>query len=548
MDFIEKHQRPVFYAALAVLVLLAYSNVYDNSFLYDDISIFLGNNYIKSWSHLGDIFTSSLTSGAGTDTGFYRPLQNIAYLIVHSLFGMEEIAFHALNVLLHTVNSWLILALAKKLGLRPWPAFFAALVWAAHPIHTEAVTYMSATADPLHTMFILLGLLAWEDKNPKAMCLSLLYFALGLLSKEATVVFPGLLVICLFVASRGSLPLAAYVRIWPCVLVIGAYFLIRFLVFNSVTYDFIGASFTAENNPYAASMWVRFLSFLAVVPQYFGLLLQPQGLHMDRGSVYYTNPFYPEVIGGLLILLAAVACVVAALRRPKDESLLLAGFAGAWFFAAYFPGSGILLPVNYVIIEHWMYLPSIGLFLGIAELFSKLLEHRKRLDLPVAGAAALMACISGLSTWQQNMVWDNPVSFYSNIIKYEPYAVQAHNNLGITYESIGELGKAYEEYKAAIAISEKLPSGQVIFAHTNIARLYMRRKDYVNAEKHLQATLAINPNAYAAVKKMGELYRLTNRPKEAQKYETRLQELKARGGKYIEMLGIDPMAPEVPEP
>ncbi|MDD3371931.1 MAG: hypothetical protein PHE27_08930, partial [Alphaproteobacteria bacterium] len=135
------------YYFLILCVFISYINVFDNQFLFDDDLIIVLNTWIKDWSHIGDILTGSTTNGAHIIGGFYRPLQLLLYLLMHHLGGGGTFWFHALNLSLHIANTCLVYKLGKKLGFYEEACFLAALVWGVHPIHTEAVTYMSATAD-----------------------------------------------------------------------------------------------------------------------------------------------------------------------------------------------------------------------------------------------------------------------------------------------------------------------------------------------------------------------------------------------------------------
>ena len=141
------------YLALAAAVFLAYSNTLNNPFLFDDGLLVTRNELLRSWETFGQLFTASTTEGAHIKGGFFRPLQNILYFFVYQIFGEEPVGFHLLNTALHATNAGLVYLLGKKLGFNPIACFFASLIWAVHPIHTEAITYISGTADPLYSFF-----------------------------------------------------------------------------------------------------------------------------------------------------------------------------------------------------------------------------------------------------------------------------------------------------------------------------------------------------------------------------------------------------------
>src|ERR1700722_13693237 len=145
------------YFALILAVLIFYGNIYDNALLYDDEYLIQKNQYLRSWLSISEIFTHFVTDGAHRAGLFYRPLQNLLYLIVYQIGGVALLGFYLFNVFLHATNACLVYALGRKLKFQTMAVFFTALIWALHPIHVEAVTYMSATADTLSALFCLLG-------------------------------------------------------------------------------------------------------------------------------------------------------------------------------------------------------------------------------------------------------------------------------------------------------------------------------------------------------------------------------------------------------
>jgi len=140
---------------LAVACFVVYANVYENQFLWDDEHLIEKNVLLENFD-LPEVFSSGTGDAPGRPATFYRPMQIFAYFLVSSAAGLESWAFHLLNVLLHACNAILLFLLLRRITANDTTAFIAALLWVVHPIHTEAITYMSGTADPLATLFGLL--------------------------------------------------------------------------------------------------------------------------------------------------------------------------------------------------------------------------------------------------------------------------------------------------------------------------------------------------------------------------------------------------------
>jgi hypothetical protein len=173
---------------VTVIVLISagvYANTLVNDFVYDDRSQVLENRFILDFRYLPDIFTKSAWSfqSAPVVSNYYRPMMNVIYMPSYYIFGLTSWGFHLGNILFHAGNSILVLLLARRLFAdkparlqaekltseqvcRPdavlpltstflAPPFLAALLFAVHPIHTEAVAWVAAVPELSFTLFYL---------------------------------------------------------------------------------------------------------------------------------------------------------------------------------------------------------------------------------------------------------------------------------------------------------------------------------------------------------------------------------------------------------
>ncbi|MBU6476235.1 MAG: hypothetical protein KGQ70_09735, partial [Alphaproteobacteria bacterium] len=311
-----------------------------------------------------------------------------------------------MNVALQAVAACLVYRFGRGLGLGMFSAFFAALLWGVHPLDTEAIDYISGSADPLYAIFTLAGLLSLlPDFTPRRFWKAGLFFILALGSKESAVVFPALAVFTMFFVSDDRLKPARYILTWPLWLVLAAY-----LVFLHFIYGGQGvmAAHASGNAPYVQSVAVRIFTSLATLPTYLGLMLWPHNLHMERSFLVYPGVVaFPRVWAGIVLAVAALL----QMAWGKGKRGLACTWGLLWFAAAFSPYSGIVSPINALIAEHWMYLPSIGLALGLAQTIALWLEKRKTeyLRKAVAFSAFLIVTACGAATFRQNRVWHDPV-------------------------------------------------------------------------------------------------------------------------------------------
>lgn len=497
------------FVLIAAAVLLAYGNVYGNAFLFDDEFLIEKNQFLRSITHLGDIFTTGTTAGFGGKDSFFRPLQIFLYLIVFQIFSLSAVAFHALNIGLHAINGCLMFKLGKRTRLSSGPALIASLLWALHPIHTEAVTYMSGTADPLYVLFILAGLLLWDERQVRGRIAALVCFILALLSKEAAIVFPALLTVKLYCGNEKRPKISGILgKTWE-IWAIAIFYLIARATFLDFDKSFV---FYDTPNAYTQSIWVRILTFFATLPEYLRLLLFPFGLHMERNFPVFIHFFnIPVWIG--LPLFASLPILFFLDRRGKTRNLRLPLFGILWFFAALVPLSGIIVPVNALFLEHWMYLPTIGLFLGLIAPAAAFAEKNGR-DLAIA---LVIFAIDGLGflTFQQNALWRDPVSFYNHILQYEEGSARLHNNLAMAYADEGNDSMAMQHYQKAVVLSDTYAQ-----THFNLGMLYLKYGNLDDGTLHMKRALALDKNFYHAARKLAEIYRFSGDAELATHYQT----------------------------
>lgn len=497
-------------------VLAVYSNVYGNTFLFDDEFLIQKNKFLTSLEFLPNIFSTSSTAGFGGTDSFFRPLQIFLYLLVVQLFGLSTAAFHGLNIFLHIINAGLVFMLAQRFGVPRVPAFFAALIWAVHPLHTEAVTYMSATADPLYTGFVLIGVLLW-GRAGKANIVPMACFILGLLSKETAIVFPALVCVLLFFENAERCRLKTYFQTWPCWAVAFGYLIARatFLDFDD------SYAFYQEENPYTQHIHLRVFTFLSTLVDYARLLFVPTDLHMDRIMKVPASFFMPKVLAGAGILFAWATLCLFFFRQKKEKVFLPLVLAGAWFLAAYFPHSGIVVPVNALILEHWMYLPSMGLVIGGALLLVHLPQYGQGVSRELLCTLALLAAGAfSVMTWEQNKIWQSPLTFYPHILKFETGSARVFNNLAMAYEDVGRVVEAEETYRKAIAAWDVYPQ-----THYNLGNLMLRKGETEGAVWHYQRALELNKRFDRAAHMLEQIYRAQGEVVRADEYKKILDDL-----------------------
>jgi hypothetical protein len=129
---------------VAAAALAAHGGDVRNGFVWDDEPIVVESPVTRNVSRLGEALLTP-----DEVKPYYRPLNRASYLLDHRLAGLDPRWFHLVNVLVHAASALALYAVGRRLFARCGPALLAALLLAVHPIHVEAVAFVSARNDLL---------------------------------------------------------------------------------------------------------------------------------------------------------------------------------------------------------------------------------------------------------------------------------------------------------------------------------------------------------------------------------------------------------------
>src|SRR5512145_598519 len=194
---IKQHEKwfPVLIClALAIVTIAAFWQIKECSFIaYDDEQYVTKNAYVQSGlnvSSIGQAFSADLAK----HSGHWHPLTWLSLMLDHSLFGLNPLGYHLVNLLLHILNTILLFMILRRMTRALWPSAFVAVLFAIHPLHVESVAWIVERKDVLSTFFWMLTLGAYcfyvEKREIRRYILVLLFFTLGLMSKPMLVTLP----------------------------------------------------------------------------------------------------------------------------------------------------------------------------------------------------------------------------------------------------------------------------------------------------------------------------------------------------------------------
>jgi hypothetical protein len=420
-------------ALLCVAVLAAYINAFAGSFQFDDYNVIVHNPAVHSVAAWFDSMPG------------IRPLLKLSYTL-NWIAGPGAFGFHLVNVTVHAANAALVYLLLRTL-LRPrestdFVPFLAALLFALHPVQTEAVTYICGRSTSLMVLFYLGALLAYvrgeDSSSPRGMrALSLLLFGCALLTKETAATLPlALWLVDGFDRRREPGLHAAFARhrgYW-LVLVIGLVTAAASPTYRQLLMASLSARDVADN----------LLSQINAVWYLAGQLLLPWRLNADPDLPLLTQ-WSPMLMAQAALLAALLLFGLSNLRRHA-----WAAFAVLWFFLHLLPTNSALPRLD-IANDRQLYLASMGAFLAVALALQALIAGARRRWLVNAVVGSLLLGL-GYATIQRNQTYGSEIAFWQDAAAKSPGKARVFNNLGFVYQQGGRLDEAEAAYHRALEL------------------------------------------------------------------------------------------------
>ena len=443
--WIGKH-RLVAGAVLAAVSFVVFSGSQANGFVYDDNPQILQNAFILNSQLWKQIFTGSVWSFQGGKTNFYRPMQFACYWILYRIGGPNPAVFHLLNLVLFALTAWMVYWLGRKLLRNDVVAIAGALLWALHPVHVEAVAWISALPDVAFAFLTLLAFLwflhAEQDGPKRARChaLAALAYFVALFFKEMALSFPLLLLTYWFFLGKPESWWQRALRWLPYVAATVAYLVVRHQTLGYITQG----GHIWEITPRVAGAAIGLLG------QNTKILFWP--VHLNVFRMFYLGPSLRSPWPWVTLI-----CIGATLWLRKREPL--PAFLIAWWPATLLPVLDIRQLSFPLLADRFLYFPSIGPCLAVAYLLLDWLPRRvPRVRIAYAGAFAfgLATCFCAVQTVKAIPRWrdNNTLIHYSLSVSPDSPLLHMARGVVLEYER-GDLKGALKEYNTARRLNQK---------------------------------------------------------------------------------------------
>jgi len=532
-DLFSRNRAALFVVGIAAIVI--YSNTLFNPFVFDDRSCIVDNAGIRdlcSFFSQGRLFTEP------------RAIVELTFALNYKIGGFHVFGYHLFNILIHVLNGFLVYFLVLSvLKLRPdllrFPnpsvfkmpedkiraiSLFAALIFVAHPIQTQAVTYTVQRYASMGALFYMGSMLFYAHARFVRSCgkrktervtgpgiyygLSILFGILAFLSKQNTASLPGAIVLLEYLLVKPTWKEWKWKLPWFALMFVLWFVLIAALS-GLFSVEPRGGSLLEDvplalQETEAVGWWQYLCTQFNVLVIYMRLLFLPINQNLD-----YMYPFKTGFFDGLTPFAFFFLCVVAGIGAWNVKRRPVITFSIFFFFITLSIESSFI-PISDALFEHRLYLPTFGFGFLVAYALSAILSHRPSLYLFFS---VLVVIGFGTATYRRNVIWQDSFVLWADVLSKAPHNYRAHNNLGNIMMDKGEVDKAIQYYSDALKLKQRY-----WVTHNNLGIALVSRSQLRGAITCFENALKLKPDYGDACYNLAKALSMQGRLKEAERY------------------------------
>lgn len=500
---------------LCGLVVGCYWNSLLCGFAFDDVSAILDNKDLRPSTPLKNLFLNDFWGTPMAEERShksYRPLTVLTFRLNYLLTELAPASYHLLNLLLHAVVCVLFLGVCR-IFLDKNSSLVAALLFAVHPIHTEAVTGVVGRAELLSSIFLLAAFLAYtKSTSPDhsivwmPIALTVVLVAAATLCKEQGITVVGICCVYeVFVAQGFTLPLLldtlkhvivgkdgfpyALLQTLLKLIVLVISTLLLVIVRVQVIQSQLPV-FTRFDNPAAVSSFPsRQLTFNYLLPVNAWLLLFPSDLCCDwtMGTIPLVEYALDLRNIATLVFYAFLSLLAFHSLRYRHRSAKTVIMALSLMVLPFIPASNLFFPVGFVVAERVLYVPSMGFCVLVAHGF-KTLSHKwnlKKLSWLLMG---VLLSTHAVKTFHRNWDWESEYTLFTAALKVNKNNAKLWNNVGHALENQNNYATALRYFLQATRVQP-----DDIGAHMNVGRTYKNLNKSREAEEAYLVAKSLMP-------------------------------------------------------
>lgn len=473
-------------AVIAGVCIAVFANSLSGSFVWDDEIQVVKNWRIRSFENLPSAFTSAFWSFLGTEaesqTNFYRPVQTITYTLAYSIGELSPVAYHVLNLAYHVLASLFVYLICIELMLAPPIALGIAALFAAHPVHTEAVAWIAGVPDVACGAFyfgaVWFFLKYLRERRAVLLGAACFMFFSALLAKEMAVTLPIFLLLLLIMRDRSRIQVKA--NLWlvsPFFAVLGAYIVLRVSALGLLARSHIDVQASGMD---WISLGVR------VVAEYIRYAILPYPLNAFHLLPVKLDYRLISTSLSLAVILILIASLWSLRARIPDALLWFCSFLLMLVPVLYFKGMS-----NTFLAERYLYIPSFAMIMVLVSVASGFKVPRLNV---ILGSIAVVFAIASV---YRNETWKTSEGLYQTTLRVQPEVVHMRINLADIHMKRSEDAIAQSLLESSVRYMDsdlyvRFPF-ELYRAYVGLGAIAARAGKFAEAKQDFEKAIGIHP-------------------------------------------------------
>ena len=412
---------------------LVYTNALNNPFHYDDFHSIVENPHLRSWKNIPSFFTNPSTFSVYPENAMYRPFLLFTFCINYTINAYDPFGYHLVNLMLHLGCIIVLWGLSRQFLGKTQGVWVAVIFFGIHPLHSECINYISSRSEVLSGFFFLFSLWCYGHirfSSGVRFFLVTACYCLALLSKSIAILLPFIVVGTDLIMNR-----SVFYEKWLKI-VLG--FVATVYVFGLRNW-IVRATIDAPVRTFDEQFWTQIKALVF----YIKMIIWPSNQNADHQFLISDSLFDPISFFSFLFL---VSFIIWLYRQRQARPFLV--FCTICFLLALAPS--IVVPLNVLVNEHRMYLPSVFFSLGIGYIWN-IFRSKNHKALVIMYSVGLIAVIAlSVASVKRNSVWRSSLSLWEDSARKAPLMARPYIFWGKALEEKGDYVNAINIYKYAL--------------------------------------------------------------------------------------------------